>query len=214
MSGFTGLNIERAVYDIKELHDIGWDIQEKVRMPLKYFFIYLEKHWASPVAKQFSDEVCAVWQELDSEYMTSFLHILQGAEDAARALAQSNGAYFPCHYGLESGYVHNGDPIVIHIKEDIDGIVGMDVEGVRIALEAFKDQEKEGIALFDDLPEYIAFYDPEGELLGTYGRNVKNFKTKFEKIINTINEKMESYLETETDNILMAKQNAADTLNA
>lgn len=212
MDGFTGLNIEKASHDIESFNQTCWEIQSKVRMPLKEFFIYLARHWASPVAKQFSDNICAKWEEVDSEYLTAFQHIVSGATDAGRALARANGLDLPNI--INPGNVATADPIKSFISEDINGIVGMDVEGVRIALDAFKEQEKEGIALFDELPENIAFYDPNGELIGTYSRNVKNFKTKFQEIINTVITEMEGYLETETDNILLAKQNANDTLNA
>ena len=214
MDEFTGINIERAVNDISTFNNKCWEIQAAIRFPLKELFLFLSKHWASPIAKDFSDKIGDRWLEIDSDYITNFKHIVSGAEEAAQSLARANGTNYPqTGLNMEPGQTMPGDPIPA-LSDSLNGTTGMDVEGVRNNLGIFKTKIKSALEQFNDLPDGIAFYDPNGDMIGSYSRNIKEFKSTFENLINDIITAIESYLETEADNILLAKQQAIDTMNA
>lgn len=100
------------------------------------------------------------------------------------------------------------------MEETAEGHVGMDTEGVRIALEAFKTEYSSALGCIDNLPEGISFYDPEGNLVETYNRNLKTFKDKFSEIFSEVATKMDGYVNTEADNIELAKAQAVSTMSA
>ena len=151
-------------------------------------------------------------------YFTEYHHILSGAESAATALANANGQSFSRNYSLESGTRYTNSLAdysnMPPCEESKNGVSGMDTESVRIALEEFKRSSSRAINSFDDIPNGIAFYDNNNSLVDVYSRNVNTFKSIFEDIFNNIINEITAYLETEQDNILLAKQQAEDTLRA
>ena len=100
------------------------------------------------------------------------------------------------------------------MEETAEGHVGMDTEGVRIALEAFKTEYSSALGCIDDLPEGISFHDRDGKLVDTYNRSLKSFKDKFSEIFSEVATKMDGYINTEADNIELAKAQAVSTMSA
>jgi len=70
----------------------------------------------------------------------------------------------------------------------------MDKEGVRILLSTFKKQVQNYINRIDALPEGISFYDPQGDLVETYNRGLKSFKTEFHDLFDESINQMDIYI--------------------
>ena len=150
------------------------------------------------------------------------MHIVHGAEDAANILLESNGEQ-KLHFDLGNtvwadsqgnsgeGY---GAPFNINFQcsQNLDGLVGMDTAGVKIELDNYKTKVSSIIARFDSLPNGISFYDPEDKLVSTYDRNLSAFKQKFQKFFDDFVLNMSGYIETEKDNIELAKVQAEEAM--
>ena len=219
MDGFTGLDVQRAKNDIMNFYNSCHEAHDYVFRALDELGDVLHKKWASPIAQEFVRKYNSEYTNIIIEYYDTYEHILSGANDAARALAKSNGIDFNADMEILS-YIIPGRKSETDdfqrpftCSSDINGAVGMDVEGVRLALDTFKTYHKGLPELFDNIPEGIAFYDPNGEMIGSYNRIVKGFKEKFLTLFDEIESDLTGYLETETDNILLAKEQATQAMN-
>ena len=189
MDGFTGLNVDRARYDIENFY---------LRAEMAYkscvecfidFFHYLEEYWASPVAK----EVTTPMHRQAGDFLLKFYDeknsIVEKAVAAASTLAAANGvsvAFEPVGYG--SGY--GGKSILQDVfpcdESKGDGVVGMNVEAVNALLKTFESRALYASYDIEEVPEGIALYDPDGNLLRTYNSNIKKMREEFETLYESI----------------------------
>ena len=150
------------------------------------------------------------------------MHIVHGAEDAANILLKSNGEdaihvvlggtrWADSQGNSGEGY---GAPFNVNFQcsRNLDGLVGMDTAGVKVQLENYKTKVSSIIASFDSLPNGISFYDPKGKLVDTYDRNLSTFKQKFQNFFDDFVLNMSNYVETEKDNIELAKVQAEQAM--
>ena len=154
--------------------------------------------------------------DLYSRLFTTISHITDGACDVAISLARANGEelnknYF-CFLPIKPGETCQGY-LVVTCRDNYNGVTGMDVEGVKNALAIFKTSILACIEKFDNIPNGIAFYDPDGNIVGEYNRGIQNFKSEISDLAGDIYQEINRYISTEADNILLAKQNATQTLN-
>ena len=142
------------------------------------------------------------------------MHIISGAVDAATTLAAANGASFNYDRETISAGETRDYSLAVKFETSINDAVGMDRENVKIALDLFTSRISSGLAKLESIPSSISFYDPNGEMVGSYNRNIAEFKSQFEELFNEISTAVSGYIETESDNILLAKEQANDTMNA
>ena len=216
IDGFTGIDKMKTRTDIMNFDNEAAHTLYRCHQALDVFFGTLCVKWASPIAKTFTEDEEEKEEDVFESYWNKLEHIISGAYDAANILLSVNG-----EEELEK-YINMGDYMFkifpFHLctcKEETDeGHVGMDTEGVRIALEAFKTEYSSALDCIDNLPEGISFYDKEGKLVDTYNRSLKNFKDLFSVIFSEVATKMEGYVNTEADNIELAKAQAVSTMSA
>ena len=213
--GFTGINTDQARKDIRFFDNSCFYAHYEFSMTMHHLFDVLSAKWASPKAVEFFNNYIGEILELSSEFRTTYKHIVSGAVAAATQLAVVNGTTF--EYGdntIEAGEIESAYGGYEPCKEELNGQVGMDVEGVKNALGIFDTEVKKVVKAIDSLPEGIAFYDPEGNMVGSYNRNIKDLEVKFTDLFNGMIADLKNAIESESDNILLAKQKATETMSA
>ena len=214
MDGFTGLDIAQAKSDILSFHHAGLNAVKMFDTCMANLFSTLSIKWASPNAKEFSHNKIEKIRSLRDQALTSLAHIASGACEAAAALARANGVDFDKSFiSVEAGATYGFATDIPECKEELNGVIGMDTESVRIALMSFKEEASHAITAFQEMPGQIAFFDPAGNMITAYNRNIKEYGEQAEELINELSADIEGYISTETDNILLAKQNATQTMN-
>lgn len=217
-SGFTGLNIERAVQNIKDFDKAANEFARHVDGAFAKLYEFLNMHWASENAVTFTTENTEEINHLITKVTTTLFRIVTNADSAASMLAHANGATFPLQPTDLLCYIDPGESYVYfsHLepcKEDINGDTGMDTEGVKNEIANFKTSISSCLNEADSLPDGIAFYDSNGDLLKAYSSGVKAFKQEISDLADKTSQKICEYVITEADNILLAKQRATDILN-
>lgn len=213
VEGFIGLDVERACAVLQKFHDSALDIELNYSKTLRNLFATLEVKWASPVAVDFSKKISQVTTDLYRSFSTTSMHIVSGAEEAATILARANGISFPQRFAVSAGSYDNSH-FTCSCKTDIHGLVGMDKASVKIAVDVFEAEMKSVLQSLEHLPKGIAFYDSENNLVNTYDRNIDEFISTFSSECEDLVKDMRGYIETEIDNILLAKNEASDTMSA
>ena len=214
MNGLTGLDIERAKHDIETFDSMASTALNNIHNCFYNLYTVLNEHWASPVAVQFTSKNSQQINELNENMATTIAHIVNGAISAAENLSNANGISFPLksEKNFASATGCTGVPCE-PCKDQLNGVTGMDVEGVKQALNVFRTTAINALEEIVSLPNVIHFYDPNGDMVGEYNRGVDSFKQQYHDLIEQTYTEMRSYIETEADNILLAKQNATQTLN-
>ncbi len=214
MDGLTGLDIERAKHDIENFDSMASTALMNLHNCFYNLYTYLNEHWASPVAVQFTSKNSQEINELNKNMGTTIAHIVNGAISAAENLAEANGVSFPLKSEKNFAGVTSFSGVPCEpCKDQLNNITGMDAEGVKQAIIIFRRNIMVALDEIDSLPNGIHFYDPSGDMVGGYNRGVDSFKQEYRNLAEQTYTEMKSYIETEADNILLAKQNATQTLN-
>ena len=216
IDGFTGIDKMKTQTDIMNFDNEAAHTLYRCNKALDNFFGTLCVKWASPIAKTFTEDEEEKEEDVFDSYWNKLEHIISGAYDAANILLSVNGEE-KLDKKIDAGdymFVLFPFHLCTCMEETAEGHVGMDTEGVRIALETFKTEYSSALDCIDNLPEGISFYDKEGKLVDTYNRSLKNFKDLFSVIFSEVATKMEGYVNTEADNIELAKAQAVSTMSA
>ena len=215
MEGFTGLDVKRAEKDINTFEYMAHRTFINLYAAFYEFYKFLNHHWASQVAFEFTSKNSQEINELNDKMLTSINHIVNGASVSAEQLAKVIGVSLNLMIddnfaGVKSTYGLPCEPC----KEVLNGVVGMDTEGVKQSLFIFRTSYMAALEELDAIPEGIHFYDPNGDLVGGYNRGIRSFKQEYQELANNLYTDMKKFIESDTDNILLAKEKAVDTLNA
>ena len=210
----TGLNITQVENDLTNFHNTSDQTIKLLGTAFTYLFSELYQYWASPNALAYTQTIIPEINEKLSNLLTERNHILSGASYAANTLARVNGATFNGYFSIEQGQTFQYSLEVQKCRDNSDNKVGMNISMVKILLIAFENQMKQALDSFDNIPTAIAFYDNNGDLISTYERNVTGFKSIFTEELESIKTSINEYMTTETENSLMAKNQAIDVLSS
>lgn len=165
--------------------------------------------WCSPKAVEFSEKYADKIGSVLVTFMSSYNIILANAERAYNTIALANGystiAVRPTNYSMTK-YEFN-------LRSEKYGIVGMNIMQVKLLLESFNNDVKKVFEMLDELPMDIAFYDPEGAQVQAYKDEITKLKAKIFDVMTLINTDIKSAIETESNDIRLAKEQATQTLN-
>lgn len=215
MEGYTGLDTERAFAAIDNFYRKCDAVASDVEVSFVDLFEVLSQKWASPKAVIFSKDMISRCNTLLEDFYTEVEHIASGAAAAGEALANANGVSFPNNnYSVPAGFKASYNLGASSCADNLNGVVGMDTESVRIATDAFEQSTKSIIAKLGDIPKGIAFYDSENQVVNTYGRNIDKFISNFDLLFKEMVAYLRDFIKTESDNILLAKQKATDVMSA
>jgi len=214
MEEFTGLDIGRTQRDLAQFENSYMAVVGKMQNTFSVFFDVLATKWASANAVSFKNYYAPKAEKIVNDFGNHASRILSGAESAARSLAQSNGMGFSAMYQLSPGITQSfATAYGENTKESINGVTGMAVQNVRLALEHFEANVRNITNALNELPKGIAFYSPDGALLSSYSANIGSLAAEFESVCTEMSTGIKSYMETEIDNILLAKEQAQSIMN-
>ena len=214
MEEFTGLDIGRTQRDLAQFENSYMAVVGKMQNTFSVFFDVLATKWASANAVSFKNYYAPKAEKIVNDFGNHASRILSGAESAARSLAQSNGMGFSAMYQLSPGITQSfATAYGENTKESINGVTGMAVQNVKFILEQFESNVKNIATSLSELPRGIAFYSPDGSLISAYNAKVGSLISEFEGLCNEMSRGVKSYMETEIDNILLAKEQAQSMMN-
>lgn len=214
-NGFTGLNPSVAKANI----DAFVRAMKAVAMTFldggNALFNSLEKTWCSPKAAEFADAYSgSLYEATVTDIETAAMTIARNAETAFNTVSLANGGP-----SLGANYGEQPSPSIYNyfgqLKEASEsGIVGMNVMQVQLALTVYGDVVEKGLAELDAVPTAIALYDPDGSQQAAYKAEIQKVKENLTEKINSMLDVIEDAMETEQNNITLAKDNATGSLSA
>ena len=214
MNEMTGLNIPQAEADLKNFHDSCNEVYVSLYNSFANLLTDLYRSWASPNAKTYTTSLISNINENLRSFLKERNILLQNASVAASILANVNGAkingYFDIPEESVTELVFDFTPCQI----DKNGQTGMDTAAVATIIASFEIQMRSALLQLDNLPKGISFYDQNNELISTYNTQIDHFNEVFNTMFTEISTKLKEYMKTETDNILLAKQHAVESLSA
>ena len=90
----------------------------------------------------------------------------------------------------------------------------MAVENVKIIRDVFIQKIMGGMDELSAVPKTISFYSTDGSLMNSYQTGIDTIISNFSNELVSIKESLNNFIETEANNIILAKQQATDTLRA
>ena len=221
MDDFTGLDIGKAKSEILNFKESALNAEKTITSSLKVFFNELSKKWASPNAVDFTSEYTTKFANEVQNLRTSIFHVINGAIDAGNILARANGANFlsaidslaQALYGISPGQEAYA-PEFAKCRETLNGATGMAVENVKIIRDVFIQKIMGGMDELSAVPKTISFYSTDGSLMNSYQTGIDTIISNFSNELVSIKESLNNFIETEANNIILAKQQATDTLRA
>ena len=225
MDGFTGLDIEKSKQQIINFKDIAVSSEKFITTFITEFFDELSQKWASPNAVVFSTKYTNELSTLVQELRTSIGHVINGALEAGDTLCRANGVNYSFNnivnvtlsglygYSLGSGTIANA-PTFRNCRESLNNVTGMAVENVKLIRDILVAKKQEGIAKLESIPTEISFYSADGSLMSAYKTGIDTFVSRINEELDSIVTDLNSYIEKETNNIVLAKEQATQNMAA
>lgn len=211
MDGFTGLNIDGAHAQLQNFSDLGKTTFDKMVGAIENFINGVKERWASPNARSFSMDFSEKWLAIIEKYKASYYQAISGCNNAGSALARANGAAWS---NVDSAYLDEGTDVYNLFVEDLNGMTGMATELVKVYRDLFKYEMDNAINTLSNVPRTIDFYSTDGSLLSAYSTGIdklqEDINTSFAETFTQIS----SYIDTEVENIYLAKEAAVQQMSA
>lgn len=213
MDGLIGIDVASARAQIQELGEIGYNAYKSLDEAGRTFFEDLSTKWASPNAVAFCDTYARSLELAFNAFREKFYHVVHGANDAGRTLAKVHGDLW-VDVGFPGEGVGSSSVGYCCCKENINGISGMAVENVKTICYSFRAAIQNAVASVYYLPTSIQFVSPDGSLVSEYAINIKSIVDEMGETLDPLSSAIWTYIETETDNILLAKNEAENILKS
>lgn len=168
----------------------------------------LSSSWSSPIAVQFSSAYVPKMRDISSSLRTLGETVLSRASRAVSSFARANGSYFSFDSSISVGTCN---PDIL--KEDLNGVVGMDINKVEEAIYSFESKMTGFFSSLDSLPTGIALYDPDGAQRSAYVSLIGGKKSEIKDLVSNMKIALKKSIEQEEDKIKTAKNRAVDTLS-
>lgn len=217
MDGITGFSPEEAKSNIYSFQTASDDVYSAYISANKNLFDDLYYTWCSTNAVDFYLRFSSVIEETATMLVNSLTAIVTNAERAYNIIAREHGWENMSSLSDEYHPYATGE-VSIELKElrkiNESGVVGMNIKLVQMSLDIYAKHMNEVITDIDNLPMNIAFYDPEGAQMTAYKETISKVKERITLELDVIDKEIKSAMETETDNIMLAKQQSTQILNA
>lgn len=212
MDGLIGLDTYRVSGQITDLCNYGYSALKQLEDATNVFLTDLRTKWASKNAYEFCQMVNREMEYVLIRLETQITHKVHGANDAARALARANGDSWS---DIEFIVEQKGDTgFAQGCFEEINGVSGMAVENVKIIADIFKNNVQKAMVTLNLIPNKISFCSPDGILISTYSTGIEALTNEVYEVTNELLNKIQTFINTETDNILLAKNEAENVLRS
>ena len=209
--GFTGIDRERAKYDIDMFFDETEWVHRHLRDRCQDLFQCLKDNWASPNAEIITKELSSNYKDFLIRFANKGQGICEGATEAANKLLAACGED-PIYTRIYSEFYSLVDDFPISGRTLPNWKTVMAKETVRQMLYHFVGQANLQVDRMGNLPRQIAFYDPEGNLVETYDNNIGEFIEESRQLIDDTNTILTSNVEGETENLEIAQKEAQDIM--
>ncbi len=226
MDGMTGFNPEQVKKEIADFALEAGNACADVDEAYGTFFYEMKNYWASPKAVEFSETYMPRIKGLIDEMSDAIKRIVEGVVEAYNSVATANGTPTAIDvdtiifdvYGYKDSFGTkdaNGIFISGGLSADNNGLVGMNISAVRdIVIPEFTASINKEVNDLYEIPTSIAFYDEDGSQHQAYESNIRGFVEKFNELNESLFASMKEALETETNNVLLAKQQATDSFTS
>ena len=226
-NGFTGFDPVVAKNNIDEFWHAAVAAHEHLWATFEDLWVDLEFTWCSEKAVEFDKKYNnrgTGFQRVVLEFFRACDNIAKNARKAYSIIAKANSYSdvmfleeyeineedHPTEYG--SGFYYEFG-CNLHPAHPTNGVVGMNIMQVKLAVDVFKTKIQGVISEIDNLPMNIAFYDEDGSQAAAYASEIKKMKDKIIEMTNQIVTEIASAMENEQNSILLAKQQATESLN-
>lgn len=218
MDGMTGFNPEQAIRDISSTSEWLFSGYREYFDFCKSFINNLGDKWASPKAVEFGEKYMPLIKEAILYMLKVQTSFDKSAREAYNIIARSNG-YPLMHVSKEGQEVVNEVASLMDgefkpFREEYVGTVGMNINQAKEVLNTFISNTSVAIKDFESAPVEVAFFDPSGEMATAFRNEINNIKEKVTSLAESIENEVKGAMEEETNTILLAKQNATDTMSA
>lgn len=216
MADFTGFDPAAAKQQLEQFSTFGKIVYEKATKAYYDFFQSLKDNWCSPKAVEFTTEHLFVIHAFSGNIATMYMQIYRSAVDAYNIIARAQGESAMALEDQNEWYSHYNDDMGGEILKEANenGIVGMNVANVQLARDIYLTQMNEIITAMENTPLDIAFYDPGDAQKTAYKNEITTRVNDMNEKINTTVKALNEAMETETNTIMIAKDNAAGTMSA
>ena len=213
MADFTDFNPERAQVDMNNLTELCNVSRVQLINTFGEFLTEVPELWASPKALEFGNTYVPRLCDIYVTYCTNMNKIMHDVAQAIDIVAAAHGASSRARdnvndFSTSSDWINN-------FKEEKDGNVGMNIILVKRRLDVLKEQVDKFYELMDAITTLnMALYDPDGAQQAAYKELLRNFKEEMDQAIADITTTINGAVETEENNIRIAKESAASTMSA
>ena len=209
-SNFTGIDRKRAEDDIHEFDGMAVHLLCFFNSVFDDFLLLLSQNWASPNAETYTKQLGNDMHDILHEYDVKEYNFVKGAYNVANKLLLANGEVplgelYDTSYN-ETNYATCG--------LELDNKTGMDTGAVTDELSAFNMTMSAWYKELADLPDGIAFYDPDGELVEVYKSSLCLFKSRVTDLVDPLIKDMNGFVDNEAHVIFTSKKKAADEIPA
>ena len=138
----------------------------------------------------------------------------QNAARAYNIMASANGSET-----INNEYSSPGSSLssyfgLTELDNNRGGIKGMNINMVKnFILPTFSNKISNLYVSIENIPTSSALYDIEGSQAGAFSTSSLNYKIKIESLVSEIVAKINEYLITETNNLMLAQQQSTDAMN-
>ncbi len=206
--GWTGINISDVQKQLDAFKDAMKQIKSKYVQGAIKFTSNLSLVWASEKAVDFNQQIVSL-EGFEEELNNCHNNILMSAAKAASFMAKYNGAEFEYDYTLWHGHY-----FFDKLQSEKDGLKGMNVALVKVALNDFHDKMKAVEADLDGVPMNFSMFDPAGDLQAEYKKMIDKSIIYIRNELSTIETVLNKAIEEETNNIMLGKQQAENVMAA
>ena len=214
--GFTGIDIIGACAQQMEFHLIMSNIMTGIENDVTNFMFNLRRNWASPNAVEFGKNtatlVNAYLKNIGAYADRIIIDIYESVSDYTRINGFEGEVNLIRDTDLENYnivlYTYTMDAV------NHNGQTGMNVRLVEDLINNELPKIKNNaLSKLESLPASICIYDETGEQQKAYSTRKNNIRDLVEELLTTIETEIRTNIETEKNNILLAKQQVVQNMS-
>ena len=211
--GFTGFNPDMVRKQISNFYQYEANTTFQFEKTIRELFSSLKESWYSPLAVKFSECSDSI-RTLIGDLSQGYERIIVNAVNAYNINANANGWPTMSAFGCEERPYGTVSLMIDMQLSEIspDGVVGMNKNAVREALDVFDANIKECIDMVDKTPYNISIYDEEGSQVASFKAEISRLKEKIVTNLSEMKHNINLSIEKEIEVIDKAKNNATESL--
>lgn len=214
MDGITGFNPTELDKQIATLMDCHLSFCLSFSSARLTYFNSLTKTWCSQKAVEFSKEFFLDFENCFIDVSNAFYALADKMQAAYNAMATANGAPTIDKYTDEGAEEHATESEFVLKPESESGDVGMNKQQVQYATDFFVEDVNSIIEHLNDMPVNISLFDPDGSMQATYNATVKTMTDEITALLNVLNGKLNTSIETEIENVTLGVNQSVSILSS